>query len=612
MPNTFGTTGGTSHSTVVTGLTDGESYTHYVRCADGTNNTNADDFAITFSVGSAPQPSISIADLSLNEGNAGTTNAVVTLSLSATKATAVTVNFATASGSATAGSDYTTASGTATFAANTTSTTISIPVTGDTVVEPNESFVVNLSSPVGATIADSQATVTILNDDQPSISIADLSLNEGNVGTTNAVVTLSLSATKATAVTVNFATASGSATAGSDYTTASGTATFAANTTSTTISIPVTGDTTAEPNESFVVNLSSPVGATIADSQATVTIVNDDQPQLTIGNRTVAEGDSGAVTAAFTVTLSLASASTVTISYATANGSALAGSDYTATSGLLTFTPGATSRTINVPVLGDTLDEANETFTVLLSAPTNATLGTPSQGTGTITDNDAAPSLRVNDVSVTEGNGPVTTTFTVTLSAVSGRTVTVNYATSNGTATTAAGDYVGKSGSLSFAPGTTTQSVSVTVNGDVLDENNETFNLDLSGASAATIADSRGVATIVDDDPTPSLAILDVSITEGNSGTKNVTFTVSLSAASGRTVTVAYATANGSAVAFLDYLARSGTLTFNPGAVSRTFTVPIIGDLSREGNETFVVNLSSAAGAGIADGQGVCTIVNND
>ncbi len=313
---------------------------------------------------------------------------MVTLSLSATKATAVTVNFATASGSATAGSDYTTASGTATFAANTTSTTISIPVTGDTVVEPNESFVVNLSSPVGATIADSQATVTILNDDQPSISIADLSLNEGNVGTTNAVVTLSLSATKATAVTVNFATASGSATAGSDYTTASGTATFAANTTSTTISIPVTGDTTAEPNESFVVNLSSPVGATIADSQATVTIVNDDQPRLTIGNRTVAEGDSGAVTAAFTVTLSLASTSTVTISYATANGSALAGSDYTATSGLLTFTPGATSRTINVPVIGDTLDEANETFSVQLSAPTNATLGTPSQGTGTITDND--------------------------------------------------------------------------------------------------------------------------------------------------------------------------------------------------------------------------------
>ncbi len=218
----------------------------------------------------------------------------------------------------------------------------------------------------------------------------------------------------------------------------------------------------------------------------------------------------------------------------------------------------------------------------------------------------------MNDVSVTEGNGPVTATFTVTLSAVSGRTVTVNYSTSNGSATDAAGDYVGKSGSLSFAPGTTTQSVSVTVNGDALDENNETFNLDLNGASAATIADSRGVATIVDDDPTPSLAILDVSITEGNSGTKNVTFTVSLSAASGRTVTVAYATANGSAVAILDYLARSGTPTFNPGAVTRTFTVPIAGDRSREGNETFVANLSSPAGAAIADGQGVCTIVNND
>jgi hypothetical protein len=611
MTNTFTTTGGTSHSTSVTGLTDGLAYAYYVRCVDATGNANANDFAITFSVGDAPQPSISIADLSLNEGNAGTTNAVVTLTLSAAKPTAVTVNFATANASATAGSDYTAASGTATFAANTTSTTISIPVSGDTAVEPNESFVVNLSGAVGATIADAQGTVTILNDDQPSISIADLSLNEGNTGTTNAVVTLTLSAAKSSAVTVSFATANGSATAGSDYTATSGTATFAANATTTTVSIPVTGDTTAEPNESFVVNLSSAVGATIADAQATVTITNDDLPGLTIGNSTVTEANSSTVSAVFTVTLSPASATTVTVSYATVPGTAAAGSDYTTTSGQLTFTPGATSRTITVPVLGDTLDEANETFAVQLSAPTNAVLGTPSSGTGTITDNDATPSLRVNNVSVTEGNAPVTATFTVSLSAASGRTVSVGYTTSNGTATSPA-DYTATSGALSFAPGTTARTVVVTVAGDLLDENSETFNLDISGASNATIADSRGVATITDNDPTPQLSINNVSITEGNSGTQNVTFTVTLSAVSGRTASVAYATANGSAVASLDYSSRSGTLTFNPGIVTRTFTVPIVGDTLQEANETFVVNLSNATAAGIADGQGVCTIVNND
>jgi hypothetical protein len=206
----------------------------------------------------------------------------------------------------------------------------------------------------------------------------------------------------------------------------------------------------------------------------------------------------------------------------------------------------------------------------------------------------------------------VTATFTVTLSAVSGRAVSVNYQTSNGSATAASGDYVGKSGSLSFAPGTTIATVSVTVNDDALNENSETFNLDLSNASAATIADSRGVATIADDDPAPTLSIFDVSITEGNGGSKNLTFSVSLSSASGRTVTVAYATQSGSALEVLDYVPTGGTLTFNPGIVSRTFTVPIVGDKLREGNETFFVNLSSATGADITDGQAVCTIVDND
>ena len=326
-------------------------------------------------------------------------------------------------------------------------------MTGDTTVEPNETFSVNLTSPVNATVADAQADVTIANDDAPSISITDLSVNEGNTGTTNAVVTLTLSAASTNTVTVNYATAGGTATAGTDYTAASGTATFAQGSTSTTISISVTGDTTVEPNDTFLVNLTSPVSATIADTQAVVTILNDDSPLLTIGNRTVTEGNSGTVSALFTVTLSAASTSTVTVVYATATATALADIDYVTTSGTLTFAPGITSQSITVPVIGDTLDEANETFVVGLSAPTNATLGTPSQGTGTITDNDATPSLSINDLTVNEGNtGGVLATFTVTLSAVSGRTVSVNYATSNGTATTGAGDYVAASGTCRSRP----------------------------------------------------------------------------------------------------------------------------------------------------------------
>ena len=153
---------------------------------------------ITFAAATgSTQPTISISDVSINEGNTGTTNAVVTLTLSAASSSTVTVDYATANGTASAGIDYTAASGTATFASGTTSTTISITVNGDTTVEPNETFSVNLTSPVNATVADAQAVVTIANDDVPSISITDLSVNEGNTGTTNAVVTLTLSAASA-------------------------------------------------------------------------------------------------------------------------------------------------------------------------------------------------------------------------------------------------------------------------------------------------------------------------------------------------------------------------------------------------------------------------------
>jgi hypothetical protein len=450
----------------------------------------------------------------------------------------------------------------------------------------------------------------------PGISIADVSVNEGDTGQTNAVVTLTLSATTSSTVIVQYATADGTATVTTDYPGASGTATFLPNTTTTTITIPVNGDTTVEPNETFFVNLSSPVNGTITDGQGIVTIVNDDSTlsEFTIGNATVTEGNTGSILATLTVTLTPArTTGAATVTYQTVDGTATAGSDYSATSGTLTFAAGVTTQTLTVPVLGDTLDEANETFLVRLSAPVGAALGTPSQGTGTITDNDATPSFRINDVSVTEGNaGTALATFTVTLSTASGRATSVNYATSNGTATVASGDYVAASGTLSFPAGTTSQTVAVTINGDLLNEANETVNLNLSGATNATIADNRGIATIVNDDPLPTLSIADTSVTEANSGTRNVTFTVTLSAASGRSVTVNYATANGTALSGSDYMSKTGTVTFSAGQTTRTFTVSIVNDRIGEETETFLVNLTGATNATIADGQAVCTITDND
>ena len=178
------------------------------------------------------------------------------------------------------------------------------------------------------------------------------------------------------------------------------------------------------------------------------TITDDDVPELSIGNATVTEGNSGSVNAVFTVSLSAASNQEATVDYATSDGTATVGSDYTSASGTLTFAPGATTKTITVTVAGDTSDEANETFTVSLSSPVNAAISaTQGTGTGTITDDDG-PTIAISDVTVTEGTGSaIDAVFTVSLSAGSPQQVTVQFATQADTAT-AVTDYTAIAGTL--------------------------------------------------------------------------------------------------------------------------------------------------------------------
>src|SRR5262249_21919179 len=190
----------------------------------------------------------------------------------------------------------------------------------------------------------------------------------------------------------------------------------------------------------------------------------------------------------------------------------------------------------------------------------------------------------------------VNATFTVTLSPASSQNVTVNYATAAGSATSGV-DFTATSGTLTFAAGATSQSIVVPVIGDTVSEPNETFVVNLSNATNATISRTQGVGTIIDDDtsvPVPTLSINDVSVPEGDSGTSNATFTVSLSAASTQTVTVNYATAAGTATSGSDFTAVSGTLTFAAGTTTRSIQVPIVGDTRPEANETFTVNLTGA------------------
>jgi chitinase len=546
----------------------------------------------------------------------------------------------------------------------------------------------------------------LLSSPSPTLAVSDATVVEGNGGTRNLVFTVALTPATAAAVTVAYATADGSATAGIDYGSVSGTLTFPPGTSSLMVSVPVFGDRDFETDETFFLNLTNPTAAEIGRGQGVGTIRNDETGYaLSVSDASASEG--GAAT--FTVSMPEASPQTVTVDYATADGTAVAGLDYTATSGTLTFAPGQTSRTVTVALLQDSLDEADETFLLQLRGAVNALI-TDADGQATILDDDPEPGLSVDDATVAEGNSLRTVELTVSLSAPSGREVSVQYATADGTAR-AGTDYLPASGTLVFSPGLTARKVTVTIVGDHAAEPSETFRVDLSELRNATLADGEAVVTIADDDtlakaeitsPPPgsqlssstvtftwtagsgalqywlsvgttpggtqvydasqgtslqgtvsgiptdgstvhvrlwsllgtewgvndywyvaaggtvptlsTLSIAGAAVTEGNAGTTNATFTVTLTPASSVTVTVEYATSDGTAAAGSDYMAGSGTLTFAPQVTTQTLTVAVHGDAVSEPDETFAVTLTNPVEAVIASAgrQAVGTILDDD
>ncbi|MBI3967569.1 MAG: hypothetical protein HY329_18180, partial [Chloroflexi bacterium] len=628
--------------------------TFYVNLSNASAGTITRPQALGTITDDDASPTLSINDVTVAEGSSGTTNAVFTVTLSATSGQTVTVKYATAAGdtnpansgsSCNGNNDYLTISSTAlTFSPGTTTQTITATVCADTTNENDETFKIVLSGATNATLADNTGVATIANDDV-SISINSPSVTESSGGVTStAGFTVTLAQTSSLTVTVNYATSNGTTnpatggsdcnTSGVDYLTQSnGTVTFSPGTTNQTISVTICGDNLSEANETFKVTLSSPSNGQLGTSVGTATITDDDtQPTLAINSVSVVEGNSGSTNAVFTVTLSGQSGQTVTVDYATAEGGTNAAAsgnnctnkDFQSTSGSLTFSTGETTKTISVPICGDTDTENDETFRVNLSNASGATI-TTSQGTGTILDDDGT--LSINNAQVTEGDASSTNAvFTVTLSKTPPAQVTVSYATGGGTATAGGScgsvDYITTTGTLTFTANTTslTQTISVPVCGDTAIESNETFNLTLSSASGAQLGTSQGTGTITDDD-TPTISIDDVSVVEGDTGTTNAAFTVTLSRAhTSQAVTVDYTTAagtadqgNSSCSGNKDYIKSQGTLTFpqSTTTLTQTITVQICGDTIGEGDETFFVDLSSASGANITDNQGLGTITDN-
>ena len=566
---------------------------------------------------------ISVNAPSVAEGNVGNTPLPFSVSISNPVQGAVSFTYTAANGNnvnpqlnaTLADNDFLASTGNVSFPSDSAAPlTVNVPVVGDLDVEPNQGLLLNLSnlvlpatiSPASVTFAASGAG-TINNDDGTVLSIANATITEGNAGSSNLVFTVSLSASNKDPVTVQFASADGTATAGSDYTVTNGTLTFPAFGVSQTITVPIVGENIVEANETFTMTLSAPTGATLGASVATGTITNDDSATLSLNNVNQAEGNAGNTPMTFTATLSNPVQGSVGATLNTADGNSVtavqnataADNDYVAiTNGAFTLASGLT-QTVPVQIVGDTDVEPNQGFRLIfsnLTAPAGIpagaiTLGTAT-GNGTI-NNDDSTALSIAAATLVEGNaGTSVMNLTVSLPAPNKDPVTVNFATSDGTAT-AGSDYVARTGTLTFPSNVQTQQIAITINGDVLFENNETFTVTLSAPTGATIATASAIGTITDDEVL-GLSIADVTLAEGVQGTTVLmNFTVSLAGASSLPVTVDYATSNGTAGAPNDFTSVSGTLTFAPGESSKTVAVSILGDSIVENNETFALTLTN-------------------
>ena len=580
------------------------------------------DFSFDFAILSSSPTVGAFTDVSVTEGNSGTKTATFTLTLSRASDQTTTVTVNTANGTATAGSDFVALTNqVVTFNPGQTSKTVTVTINGDLNFESDESFFLNLTNATNATIADPQSVGTITNDDTvgPEISIAGTTVAEGNAGTGTASFTLTLGAASAQAVSVTVNTAEGTASAGSDYVAlTSQVVTFNPGETSKNILVTIIGDTAVETNETYTVNLSSPVNATLATALATGTITNDDTigPAISVTDASIAEGNTGTNTVTFTLTLDNASVQPVTVTANTANNTATAGSDYIGiVDQVVTFNPGETSKTVVVTISGDAEVEANESFFVNLTNPTNSTLG-DAQAVGTITNDDAVgPTVNIDSVSVTEGNsGTTAAVFTLTLLAPSGQPTSVTVNVTGGTANSGE-DYVPVVNQVvTFQPGETTKTLTVAVVGDSVIEPVETFFVELSNPVNAVIGTGQGQGTILNDDfVATTVSIGDATVVEGNGGTVTATFTVTLNTASTFTTTVQVDVAADTATPGQDYVPLVGQfLTFAPGETQKTVSVTVNGDTLAEPDETFFVNLSNAVNTTIADGQGLGTITKDD
>ncbi|PQJ97664.1 beta strand repeat-containing protein [Chromatium okenii] len=586
----------------------------------------------------------------LMEGNSGATIATLTFVRSGDTSGISSATWSV-SGSGTASADGTDfvgglPTGSVTFAAGQPTATATFNIAGDTAFEPDEAFIVTLSAPVDATLGASTLTGTITNDDaQPTLAVAltPSPLTEGNGGSTAATVTVTRSGDLSGASSANWAlTGSGAnPVSGADFIGNSlpfGTVNFAAGQPTVTATVTIAGDTAFEPNEEFTVTLSNPVGATLGTSTALGTITNDDlQATLSVASLSppdLVEGnaDSKAITVNFTRSGDLSGTSSAEWMLTGSGATQVDADDFVSgvlPTGKVEFAAGAATATATLNVVGDTVFEPNENFTVTLLAPVGATLGTNSAITGAISNDDTQATLALSPLTapvVTEGNsGSTPIAVTVTRTGDLSSTSYANWAlTGSGTAPATAADFVGAAlpaGIVNFDAGEATATISLEVVGDLKLETNEDFTVTLSAPTGAILGASTVITGVIaNDDTVPTIALSPLTspaITEGQKGATPVTVTVTRSGDLSGIATANW-TVSGSGAApaigadFVGGNLPSGTVSFAAEQATTAVKFSIAGELKIEPDEGFTVTLATPVGAILGTSAITGTIIADD
>ena len=414
---------------------------------------------------------------------------------------------------------------------------------------------------------------------QRAVSVTDATAAEG----APASFTVTLDRAVVEQAVVAYATSDGTATSGSDYDATTGTLEFQSGEIEKTVEVPTTNDDADEDDETFTLTLSRPTAnVRLSGTTATATIRDDDEaPSVSVADAQAAEG----AAVPFAVTLSSASGRQTMVDYATSDGTATAGSDFDAAAGTLTFAPGETRLTVDVPTTGDDIDEDDETLTLTLTNPVALTLG-DATAAGTIEDDDgvAGPTAEFEAATVPEAHDgamfSVKVAFSEDVAGMGYAWVRDSLVSVTGASATIARRVSPPSNlkwELDIEPEAWDTDTTLTIAAGLALPDGQT----LSAGDAVTVPGQRAVS------------VADASAAEGASAS----FVVTLDRAATGTVKVDYATSDGTAEAGLDYSAVQGTLTFGAGETANTVTVALLVDNTEEESEKFTLTLSGPEGA---------------